>query len=508
MKNRKLHRAAAVLASPVFFWSVLGFFILESLWIVFVAVYPMAFDEDFHFGLIKIYSQHWLPFISHQPPNANFYGPVGQNPSYLYHYLMSFPYRLIALVAHSQSLQVTYMRLINVALFAYSLWLFRKVMLRCKLTPAVTDFALLLFVLIPIVPMLAAEINYDNLTMVLVAWVCLLMLRIMDSLSRKRFPLVEVGLLAVIALLGSIVKYAFLPVMAACVLTILVLAWSAFDKSFAAAWSAARQSLLALKKSTVLVLAIAIIASLGLFSQRYLVNLAAYKSPIPRCDKILTIDDCMSYGPFNRTYTLMQTKSPEFKPNIWSYIPQWFYGMWYRTFFAVNGNVSSPSWARYETIPPLPVPSITAVGLLLASVAVIIVYSKKLYRDTYLIFLALTIVLYCAALIFDNYGAYNRAGQPIAVNGRYLLPILLPFFIIAGRAWQSALSGHSYRLKLALAGVITVLFIQGGGVLTYMINSNYAWYWPDHRTQTAGWYAHEIASKFVMLHTPIYIMPP
>jgi hypothetical protein len=49
---------AAVLRSRRSAIGALIFFVLEGLWIACSAVYPMAFDEEFHFGLIKVYSHH------------------------------------------------------------------------------------------------------------------------------------------------------------------------------------------------------------------------------------------------------------------------------------------------------------------------------------------------------------------------------------------------------------------------------------------------------------------
>ena len=79
-------RLLKFISSPRFFVGVLVFFVFESVWIGFSAAYPQAFDENFHFGLIQVYSHHWLPFLSGQPSNANAYGAVARDPSYLYHY--------------------------------------------------------------------------------------------------------------------------------------------------------------------------------------------------------------------------------------------------------------------------------------------------------------------------------------------------------------------------------------------------------------------------------------
>src|SRR5689334_19618168 len=76
---------------------ILGFFIFEALWVALSAVYPMAFDEDFHLGVIKIYAHQWLPFLSDNAVNTGQFGALSRDPSYLYHWLMSFPFRLVAL---------------------------------------------------------------------------------------------------------------------------------------------------------------------------------------------------------------------------------------------------------------------------------------------------------------------------------------------------------------------------------------------------------------------------
>src|SRR6187401_2990964 len=107
-------KLTGVLASSWFWRVILGFFVLEALWFVFSAAYPMAFDEDFHFGVTAIYSHQWLPFLDGQPPHASQFGSLATDPSYLFHYLMSFPLRFIALFTDNQAAQVIFLRVLNV----------------------------------------------------------------------------------------------------------------------------------------------------------------------------------------------------------------------------------------------------------------------------------------------------------------------------------------------------------------------------------------------------------
>src|SRR5687768_2222343 len=99
--DRIAQKILGILGTRKFFWVVLGFFVFESVWIALSAIYPMAFDEEFHVSVIRIYSEQWSPFLAGQPENANRFGSLATDPSYFYHYLMSFPYRLLSVFTDS-----------------------------------------------------------------------------------------------------------------------------------------------------------------------------------------------------------------------------------------------------------------------------------------------------------------------------------------------------------------------------------------------------------------------
>jgi hypothetical protein len=70
MLNRILHTIYRVLSSRRFFLVIIGIFVVEAAWFALTAQYPMAFDENYHFGIIQIYSHQWLPFITKVPPGS------------------------------------------------------------------------------------------------------------------------------------------------------------------------------------------------------------------------------------------------------------------------------------------------------------------------------------------------------------------------------------------------------------------------------------------------------
>jgi hypothetical protein len=86
-------------------------------------------------------------------------------------------------------------------------------------------------------------------------------------------------------------------------------------------------------------------------------------------------------------------------------------------------------------------------------------------------------VLYLVALFAEDFEQYLDTGQPVAINGRYLLPVLFPVAILMGRGLQLALAHRPVWIKPALVVFAVVLFLQGGGVMTFILRSDASWDW-------------------------------
>jgi hypothetical protein len=468
-----LGKITKLLGSRRFFYGVVIFFVLESVWIACSARYPMAFDEDFHLGIIKIYSQHWLPFLSTQPDNAMQYGALQHDPSYLYHYLMSFPYRMVSAVTSSQTIQVVVLRLLNVAMAAWGVWLFRAVLRRAGTSAALTHTLLALFVLVPVVPMVAGQINYDNLLMPLVALLCLLTFTVFSGLQQRWVNVRAFVLLAVVCMAGSLVKYPFLPFAAAAVAFVAGAAAWYFRGTFRqlpAAIAAGYKTVTPRLRVGLLVLAV---VTGGLFIQRYGVNLVTYHTPVPECDVVLSQEDCLGYGPWARNHLLAQDKK-EVTRNAAEYTWYWLQALHFRLFFAVNGPADS-----YRNYPPLPLPSATTVLLTISGIIGVLLYWRRVFagRPLLVLFLLMTL-LYCGVLWSDDYSQYLETSEPVAINGRYLLPVLLPLGAVLAQAFR-VIIGRRPAVKAAVAGVVILLFLQGGGVFSFILRSDEIWYWPD-----------------------------
>ena len=491
-----LHKIDALLSSEKFYYFIVGFFIFEAVWIAFSALYPQAFDENFHFGLIKVYSHYWLPFLSKQPPNANAFGAVAHDPSYLYHYLMSFPYRLIALFVHSQTLQVITLRIIDIAFFASGLLIFHRVLQRVGLSRSLSNVTMFLFVLIPIVPQLAAQVSYDDLLFPLVGIICLLTFKLTDEFNAGRLALKDVFTLAIISSLTSLVKYAFLPILLSVVLFLLAVLMHKYRHNFKKLLQLIKDEWLALPKLSKILLPTLLVISLGLFAQRDIVNLIKYDAIEPDCAKVLNIHDCTSYSPWSYNYTnhhLVQTGASSANEGLLIYTRQWFYWMWYRLFFAVNGLTSS-----FATNPPLPIPSIVAAIIAIGGFIALIIWRKRIFRhNPYLVFLLTVCLIYGLALYLQGYSTYKYTAVLENMNGRYLIPILLPLAAMLGLAFSIALR-KSTVAKAFVATVVVVLFLQGGGLLTFILRSDETWYWPNSTIVKINKTAHKVAKHVVI----------
>lgn len=471
---RKLINAVA---SKRFFAVIIGLFLVEACWIALTGRYPMAFDENFHLGIIRLYAHHLSPIWSGQPANADAFGAVARDPSYLYQYLMSFPYRLITVFTQDQTIIVLLLRAISIALFASSLPIFRRLLLKVGGSRAAVHTCLLLFVLLPVVPLLAAQINYDNLLIPVVGLILLEVTHFSERLKSKR-PIDLIRLLTIIiaCLLASLIKYAFLPIFLAIVIFTAVRLRQVYG-GFGPVFRQLRAGGRLLNRRVGLILIIGLIVAGGLFGERYGINVVRYHSPVPDCGKVLSVQQCSAYGPWARDYNLALTKSyTTTTKNPITFSADWLYGMWLRTFFAVDGPGTG-----FQTRGPLPVPALSAIVFAVAAVLAIVFYGRRLLRQynapVLWLFMIVTIC-YIGALWLDEYRSFLHTGQAVAINGRYLLPVM-PLILLVGALSMAEAFKSWPKIKPVLASLAVLSLLWGGGALTYILRSNDAWYWPS-----------------------------
>lgn len=493
LRSRSLADTAASitkgLASERCFYIIVAALAIQALWFAFTARYPMAFDEDFHFGLIQLHAQQWLPFFTSQPPQADQYGAIVRDPSYLYHFLMSLPYRLLTLITKDQVAQIISLRLINIAMAVISLILTRKLLLRLGASRALTHTSLLLFILVPIVPFLAAHINYDNLFILFTVWALLETFNWLDDIKHRRLSVPRTALLVILFSLASIIKYAFLPIGAALVAAIV---WQVIKhrNDIAQLRTTALASITHVRRWQWAIIIPLLCVSLGLFSERYAMNLALYHNLTPDCAKVLPVSSCVHYGPWARDYFYVKNKVPKGAITNLAYVWEWPFGVWLRSFFAINDTYYS-AW-------PLPLPGYGTIVIAIAGTYLFIRYRRRLIAgNIYRQVLLLAFGLYTAALVSQTFQAYLKTGEPVAINGRYLLPFLAAIIMLAGLGFSELWKKRAIIKPLAVV-VVAILFLQGGGVLTFILRSDDTWDWPNDAVVRINHTVRETLKPFVV----------
>ena len=476
--SRLSGRIRSIFASDTFFYVVLAVFALGSIWVATASLYPMAFDEDFHMGLINIYSHGWIPYGIEQTEDMAVYGPAAADASYLFHYLLSFPYRVLTAFSVPLDVIVVLLRLLNIGMVIAALVVFRKVLQEAGISRAVTNLSLALFTLIPIVPVLAGQVNYDNLLLLIVALTFLFTVRISKTLLRGGYlPVITTWALFITILLGMPTKFAYLPLAAGIITWVLIVIFrvrgNASPMRVITRFIRDSQNVSQFHK-----IVIAGLVFLGFFfSFHYVTNYLQYSDPIPLCDKVFNETACMAYGPWRRNHSLAQQLPPTFNPvSLPVYIGQdWIPGMVLRLTFAVAGPTNT-----YQTKQPLTflrplLVVLTILGILCLSV---MIFFKRRYRLLSGV-TALASGVYLIPLVWKLYETYMETGQPVAINGRYLLLILPPLtaLLIVGMV-EALRKARMTKFIPLLGGMLFLLIIlTGGGIATYVLLAEPHWFW-------------------------------
>lgn len=463
----------------------------------------MAFDEQFHFGIIKLYAQHISPFWNGQPDGADQFGAIARDPSYLYQYALSFPYRLISMLSSSEATQVICLRLLNVTLLAGAVVVFRRILKQLGASPTMRNVVMAFFILTPVVPLLGAQINYDNVVVLMtaLAFTTFLCLREASRVNNVwNWSLVI--RLAIICMFASLVKYAFLPLAAGLFVAVV------FELRYTA-----RQgndiypNIHIVKISKVAILyTILMVVGLGLFSERYLVNIAKYHTPIPECNQVLSIAQCQGYAPWARNYTFASYDIQLKTQQIATYPFLWMSRALGETVFSITSRFSANGTVDYYTTTQLPVPTVLSWSMFAGGGALALLNWRFIRRYTAFVVLLGIAGLYILVLFAQNLLDYIHLGLPVAIHGRYLLPVLPLLYLAVAYGLKStieALSGTTavaFKRKTVLAASLLIVFaIEGGGFVSPIINSHDDWFWPQSRpAQVANQYVRDVLQYVVI----------
>lgn len=458
-----------------FFIATLVLFAINTLWLI-LSSNLLPFDEYYHIGIIRFYSHQWSPFVSWQSPEMGLYGDVTRLPSYLYQYLMSFPYKFFDLFTNSETLIIIGLRLINLALVIVGILLFRKLFERAKVPKLVINLATLVFVATPIVPLLAAQNNYDNLMFMLTP---IVLIYAYKSVTEK-LSLVNLLWLAIFGMLATLTKHNFIVIFGAVVLYVITVLVLEHKKDI---FGQLAKSISESRRAS-LIVSIVFVIVLGLFFERFGVNAIRYHQVKVDCARVQPVELCQQYSPWRRNQTALATipDEPLYGGPI-TFTSHWVTELM-RGYYAIfaniipnNLNVPDP-YGEYVLKRLLPLPISIGYVFLITGIIALIINFKKLWHKNVLT--QLTLVASGALIIslwIFNYAFYVKYGRAYAIQARYILPMLLPMIVLLVTALYEVCKARSMNWIKYVLVVLLLAYCLSGGVVGWIIKSNDNWYW-------------------------------
>lgn len=436
--------------SPVLTIALLAWFAIQASFLALVTGVGIPPDEIFHIDAIRFYAEHGLsPLVSSQQDFFHL-GDLVRTPSYLYHYLLSFPYRLSPL-GHGAT--VTALRLVNVAMVVGALW-FLVLFMRHLLFPgAVVNLSLLVLTNTMMFVFLAGAVSYDNQVILLSSIAFFLFVRLVDRLSIRDLILFLATLLALM-----LTKVAALPLVILLFVTLAVLRRGAvreLPSQIREGWERSRLVLVGL----LLLLAV----PLTLVGERYGGNVVGYGSITVSCTEVHALEDCERNAVFRRNREIGAAAPPiEQRTPLASFSLQWLDRMRV-TIFGIMGHRS--------TAPPALVQlgSIGLLGILVLGI------TRGLTRNRSLNASLLVGLVYVGVLLAVNRRTYMSSGLfGLALQGRYSFPVILP--LVSGGlyyAWRA--TRDSLPVRRAVASFLVVTFVAAG-VPAFLYATDPGWY--------------------------------
>jgi hypothetical protein len=444
-------------------------FAAEVVWLIIFSRFPMIFDEAYHFELIQFFSHRLNPIVLHESASLYNAGAIAHSPSVLYYYVLSFPFRIFAHITSTLSAQVIFLRVLNLLCALGTLFLLRKILLLMRVPRALTQATVVLFAFTPLYTVLAAEINYDNGMLLALCVAVYAALKFDLALRAKQLPF---GLLTVVVLsclLGTLVKYTFLPIG---VTLLMLVAWRMHStwKHTPGGWlPALRKSFFAVSLRVRVWCVAAMVLTVGLFAFFYGYNLVVFHNPVPQCNQVLSVEDCANYAPWARNYALEQAQIKNPKPHTLGAVS--YTRLWLKT--QIYQLYASVAPAAMRLVIPDGFYAALAVFALLGAACCAAAGRAVFKRWPAFGLLAGMSVVYVASLWARNFHDYLRFNQPVGVQGRYLLPVLMFAYAFVGVcAYQLyETSEHKHVLvkwaRPAAATLAIAAFVYFGGYVRY-----------------------------------------
>lgn len=466
----------AKLSSRGFIIFILALFVVQALWIALSFRYSMLYDESFHVDAIKLFSQQLSPYITNQPISYDKYGSLSHGWATLFHYAMSFPYRVIAIFTQNLTAQVILLRILCIAMATTGIYLFSVLFRKMRIKQIYANIALLIYVLLPITPFVAATISYDNMLLPLSMLYLIVSLGI---LKNRGIDAKSYIWLIIIGCVASLVKFTFLPIFAASLLFIAIYEYRKHRNSLLDKFIVSIKSNTKTYNYSMAVLAIIVISW---FSSIFLYNLAVYHAVNPSCAKLMDEKRCESSGLVQREKQAMAIRSElqQTSMGIEQYVQYWVNHM-------VNWSVTTgarPTDGSTVVADPAPILYKLVYFAMIAGLAVLVYAWRSLQKDVNWYYLLIVSVALTAAEFLQNYLLYKKLLYPYSIQPRYLMGVVPLIIVMCVVAYAFVLRNlrPAYKLTIVSLFLLTML-LGGGGLSTHILLSQDTWYWDNSVVQ-------------------------
>lgn len=450
------------------FWIIIALFFCGGA-IIALTARDSIYDEFWHKGIIYRYAEQWGPRLPNSVETEGL-GDVEFTGSFLFHWLMSYPFRILAAVFGPESFAtVATLRLICVAMVTGGLVVWGRALRVIGATPVVTNLTLLFFAGIPVLTFISATINYDNLLFLFVAATMLWQFKLIKN---NGAVLNDWLWLAVFGVAACVTKYTFAPVFALLAVYTFARYLMPLVRSFKAGTAVTSW------KGVILPAALAVIF-IGLAASRYIVNLVTLGTPEPNCEEVATHDYCMTYGVYERNYGFELNAVPT-DPSTGDALVlmfnDWLHGVsntlsWVGV-VSSNGQVNTFGGPITQSL----------IFITLIATLVLAMVLGGVFAGKFRIVIWAAMGVHSLALFVLNYSNYVDYNILYAYAGRYFLPYLPAIIAMAvgGVAALFRKGGNFGQTKaVVLLGIVLLGMTQGAGALTYLAAADPTWFAAD-----------------------------
>ncbi len=458
--------------SNYFYIFIIVSFILSSLFVATITKFDVPHDERYHFTLVKRFVHEVDPFINEFVSGDEFFGDIQRNPSIMYHYLLSKPLYVVENISQNEVHQILFLRLVNIIIAVISLVVVRKLALKVSSSKAIANLVMGMTAYSTIFIFISSAISYDNL------FVLLFLLSFyfsVDLIENKNKPRSFFILLA-ICLFGSLVKQSFLIFGFLYAVFFIFLYFKTgvrLIKHPKNGFFLYSVILLGKFTKTNKILVVCTLILVGMFMERYGINVIRYGTPLPDCSQVHTLDVCNEWPAYARNTNLKQTlESRSISMNFLGYADYWLDEIRGRT----NGVYTG--WdVKHDTL-------LIRLFMLFSPIVTfyLLIVNNKKYKKLKWIILAIFITVgFSAFLLLHNYTSYINYRHPVAIQARYLMPVLpiiyLTIIFVISKSIKTK-SGQSLFYT-----IVAVCFLTSG-IISYIQLTSGPWYRSDKRVDS------------------------